>query len=581
MMRLFVTALIICWQFDVFAQQSNVPLNYEWLQETEAKMVEHRGFNLSVGLMNYSADTSLSSLYDSLFYTSKRSDEVTIAYPIHSGMRPWIEQGHALRHNVSAHNTFQRRTTYNKTFGSWVRQYYSWGSLLQVEKPATYNTPLFRLYINPLIHAQSTTLLNDTSTERLYINTRGVTARGDIGTKISFETTFIENQAFLPAWQDSFAMHYGVIPGQGRWKRFKQTGYDYASAFGTLSYSPFRLLNIQIGNDKLFVGDGIRSLLWSDRAFNFPHARITLWSDASRILQYTMVYASLMNLTAGGVTTPPGTERLFQKKPAAFQHLSVRIGRFGQIGLFQGLIWNRTDSTNRQSLNFHYFNPVIFSSLPAFGLGDTVNYLIGVNYRFNIIKRISVYGQFMLDEFSGSKQLRSKGGLQVGLKYFNAFFIPHLHVQVEYNQVRPFAYSCRDSLQAWTHYNQSIAHPLGANFKEWLVALQYKIGPVFLHARYSSAEIGANGSNVNNGQNPLWSDNFPGSAGPYTIGSGVSGKLVTADVQLGMVFNHATNLNLSVGYNYRNRTYGSLEQNNGMIYVTFRTSLFNLGHDYF
>jgi hypothetical protein len=57
-------------------------------------------------------------------------------------------------------------------------------------------------------------------------------------------------------------------------------------------------------------------------------------------------------------------------------------------------------------------------------------------------------------------------GLQLGAKYINALGIKNLDLQLEYNRVRPFTYSHRDSVANYTHYNQPMAHPLGANFSE-------------------------------------------------------------------------------------------------------------------
>ena len=56
-------------------------------------------------------------------------------------------------------------------------------------------------------------------------------------------------------------------------------------------------------------------------------------------------------------------------------------------------------------------------------------------------------------------------GIQLGAKYIDAFGIKNLDLQLEYNRVRPFTYSHRDSVANYTHYNQPLAHPLGANFR--------------------------------------------------------------------------------------------------------------------
>jgi hypothetical protein len=48
-----------------------------------------------------------------------------------------------------------------------------------------------------------------------------------------------------------------------------------------------------------------------------------------------------------------------------------------------------------------------------------------------------------------------------------------LEVLAEVNVARPFIYSHGSSIQAWTHLNQSMAHPLGSNFVESCLRIRY------------------------------------------------------------------------------------------------------------
>ena len=48
------------------------------------------------------------------------------------------------------------------------------------------------------------------------------------------------------------------------------------------------------------------------------------------------------------------------------------------------------------------------------------------------------------------------------------------------NRVRPFTYSHRDSVANYTHYNQPLAHPLGANFSELIGIARYQPAPKWL-----------------------------------------------------------------------------------------------------
>ena len=54
------------------------------------------------------------------------------------------------------------------------------------------------------------------------------------------------------------------------------------------------------------------------------------------------------------------------------------------------------------------------------------------------------------------------------------FNISHLDAQIEYNVARPFTFSHRQGIAHYSHYKQSLAHPLGANFREALLHVRYQ-----------------------------------------------------------------------------------------------------------
>lgn len=562
--------LFVLIPFCMHAQNGNLPLNEQWMTESEAMMVQSRGFNFPAALLRYETDTLLHVLIPN-DTAGGIDDPVEIAWPVQTSFRPIIEQGHGLRQYYIYHNRglFSHKTRGRRGFTKWVYGYHTQNSLLQVQKPAKGDIPLFRLYIDPLVNL---TYFNVGDTGQTYINSRGITARGDIG-KVSFETSFWENQAFLPAYMDSFALTYGVVPGMGRWKRFKNDGYDYAMASGNISWGVCKYFNVQAGSGKHFIGDGVRSLLLSDNSFNYPYAKFTSWAGPNKNLQYTVMYASLMNLTDGGVSTPPGTERLFQKKSMVVHHLAYKFLRTFEVSVFQGAIYEHADTLNRQPLDFWYWNPVMFASLAKYGLKDTNNYMIGATFRADLLRRFTVYGQFVADELG--KGNHAKTGYQIGVRYFDAFTVRHLHLRVEYNSVNRFTYAHEDALQSWSHYNQALAHPLGGGFNELNATVYYKFRDFFFNANYFVANANLDSLYANGGTDIFKSDAVVNTAltTPAT--------LTTLDVHVGWMISYASNLNLSVGFKSRKIDAAGNPASTSFVYVALRTSLTNQSFDYF
>lgn len=535
------------------AQQKNLPLNRAW------------------------------TLYAEKFYLKDSNISFT-------SFKPFIENQGLTIKSLNSHNSPPQRL-YNYGNGPLLYRKIKRESLFIVKDSAD----KFYLTIDPLFNFEGGMDLADTSGEKLYKNTRGFLVRGDIGDKFSFETSFYENQATYAKYIDTYIAgtnnlfpqtsnyQYDVIPGQGRAKKFKANGYDYAMASGYVSYSPFKILNIQVGHGKHFVGDGYRSLLLSDNAFNYPYARIT---TTYKNIQYTNLYTSFMNLTNGGVKTPPYVERLFQKKIGSFQLLSVNLFKRLQLGLFQGMIWEAADSTNRQHTNFNTFDPVIGVNALAYGLHNENNVLLGATMKLKITGSISLYGQYMLDDaYSGKGRgdIRKKNGYQVGFKYFDLFTIKNLHIQAEYNSVRPYAYAAENAFQSYTHYNQALAHPLGANFNEAIGFVNYRFKDFFIQIKMNYAVKGNDSLTNNFGGNIFKSDNaFPITQKLENIETtqGLKTTITYQDIHIGYLVNASTNFNIVLGISNRTERTEKATSKTQFVYFGIRTSLANFYYDF-
>jgi hypothetical protein len=156
-------------------------------------------------------------------------------------------------------------------------------------------------------------------------------------------------------------------------------------------------------------------------------------------------------------------------------HLDVNIAKCLNIGLFEGVIFGRPDH-----FEFGYLNPVIFYRSIEQQNGSFDNAVAGLDVKANLKKTVQLYGQLLIDEFLLSEIKKNRGwwankwGIQFGARYIDAFGINNLDLQLELNRVRPFTYSHNDSVANYTHYNQPLAHPLGANFKEFIGIARYQ-----------------------------------------------------------------------------------------------------------
>ena len=108
----------------------------------------------------------------------------------------------------------------------------------------------------------------------------------------------------------------------------------------------------------------------------------------------------------------------------------------------------------------------------------------------------------MPKEYYSGGFFQNKYGFQLGSR----FKLEDLYFLIEYNQAQPYTYAHKDPMQTYTHLNQSLAHPLGANFKEMVFLSEYNINRFTFRFKYINAKVGLDSINTHYGQNIFLSD---------------------------------------------------------------------------
>jgi hypothetical protein len=239
-------------------------------------------------------------------------------------------------------------------------------------------------------------------------------------------------------------------------------------------------------------------------------------------------------------------DAVFPKKYFAFHHLSVNVGKNLNLGIFEAVMFGRSDSTRQGTFDFNYLNPIIFYRSIEQQLGSSDNALLGMDFKWNFLRRFSLYGQLMLDEFllkeirAGNGWWANKQSGQLGFKYIDVAGISNLDLQLEANIARPYTYSHETPYTSYAHYNQPLAHPLGANFYEYIGILRYQpINRLNLTGKLIYAEYGADDLLGNNwGANVLKPYQTKVQEYGNEIGQGVKSYLAYADLTASFQLRH-------------------------------------------
>lgn len=435
----------------------------------------------------------------------------------------------------------------------------------------------FLLHIDPLFEFGG--VYEDQTSELYTVNGRGLRLRGSIGEKMSFQTSFLETQGFFPGYQETFIQQNRVVPGVGRVKRFNQTGWDYQNATGKISWSPSDYFNLQFGSDKNMLGDGYRSLLLSDNAVNYPFLKLTtkVWK-----LKYTNLYAQFRE-----TTVPKDPELGFPRKWTALHHLSYNVTKRLNIGLFEALIWENSDSAGYRGIELEYMNPIMLLRPSEFNTGSVDNALLGMNASYKLADGHLLYGQVVIDEFklervrAGNGWWGNKQGFQLGYKAFDLLGIPNLGLRTEVNYVRPFTYSHWKAEQSYGHMGQSLAHPLGANFVETVTQVRYRKHRFFGRAQFNYSIYGAEETNNYVGHSIFTSYDQRAGTNGYFVGSGNRSELYYMSGHVGYLLNPVYDMTVELGATARSLSDESAATDRVLlVQLTFKAGLGNRYFDF-
>jgi hypothetical protein len=276
-------------------------------------------------------------------------------------------------------------------------------------------------------------------------------------------------------------------------------------------------------------------------------------------------------------------DQLLDKKYAAMHHLSWQATKWLNVGLFESVIFGRA---NR--FDFTYLNPIIFLRSIEQQNGSPDNANIGFDFKANVAKKFQFYGQVLFDEFKlseikgGNGWWANKFGLQLGGKYIDVLGVKNLDIQGEVNIARPFTYTFRDSVASYTHYNQPLAHPKGANFVEFVGVARYQPYPrLHMQAKLIAWKQGIDSAGINfgNNLNSLYITR-PRDYG-WSIGEGRKFTGVNASLWLG--YELLENLFVDASLMLRKADVpddARLTRNSSMFTVGLRLNMFRREYDY-
>lgn len=363
----------------------------------------------------------------------------------------------------------------------------------------------FFLRVNPIFNFHYGREFNAERT--LYFNQRGIDIRIGIDNKLYLYTRILETQSAFSSFHDRYVRKNRAIPGNGFYKLYEGgvfgviDGFDFLNGDGGVSFNLTKHVDISLGHGRNFIGNGIRSLLLSDFADNYFSLKLN--TQIGKV-QYQNIFAELNAISA----LDDINDMIVPKKYMTAHYLGFTISNTWHIGLFESVVFTRNNQFELQ-----YLNPLILYRTVEQKIGSPDNVLLGFDIRHDLSSKSYIYGQLVFDElviselFSSKHWWGNKNGYQLGFKTYDLAKLDGLSFRAEFNKVRPYTFSHIDSSASYSHSNQSLSHPLGANFTEKLLAMSYSVSSrLEIQVLSSWMKIGRDDSSVSYGSNILLSN---------------------------------------------------------------------------
>lgn len=505
---------------------------------------------------------------------------------------------------------FSEETQGRRDFKKWLGDKFFRENFLYVKKANYFFTldPLFDNYLGK----------DFISNKNIWGNTRGIRAQGIINLtspkatgsnchpdesqdptaqyhanistpKLEFSTTYFESQSIFTPYLDSIVSTNRVVPGQMHY-RGSGAAMDHSLATGWLRYVPNKIFSFEAGHGKNYFGNGYRSLLLSDAAPYYPYFRIDtkIWK-----IHYVNLWAEFQDMNYW-----QEYGEVYQKKYGAFHYLSFAATDRLELSLFEVINWQGRDSTHYRNFEINYLNPIIMLRPIEWTIGSADNVIMGAGFSYKFKEATYLYGQFVLDEVSigdlkkgNIGSARNKMGWQVGVKTWIPLFLPkderrktkdekYIYLQSELNSVRPYTYSHITSKSNYGHLNQSLAHPLGANFMEWISFVRLHLDRFVIEGRYSWAKFGSDTEDSNYGHNiylPYTEHEFDNEV---FIGNGILNHLTYKTLTASYQFNPVSNFNIFISLTDRRQIVELNQKRDFIVQFGVRSSVRNLYYDY-
>jgi len=507
--------------------------------------------------------------YSYQFYQKLNTEVYNPSTRLHTALKPYVLSDSS---SLRPHYDSLMLNNIDNSKNSWLHRVLFNGHIADVKRKD------YTFYFDYLTDIGAGREINDSKST--YINTRGYEAGGTIGSRFFFFTSAYENQGRFANYEQAYINAKAFVPGQAQDRTVigqttVKNSSDWSYSTVLLGFEASKSIMLNMGMDKVFIGDGYRSVLLSDYSSSYPLFRLT--ADLGKNVRYMAMWAYLddQNAPKFDLNTSGANNR---RKWAVFHYVDWNITNRASLGFFNAIIAAEADDQGtRHGFDFNYVNPILFSSSLGPSSAITDHTLLGFNAKYKVLNKTTAYGQVLFDQSDGGSST-TKNAFQLGFRGSDLFKVNTLNYLFEFNTASPYTYANPNPIVNYTQFSEPLGHPFGANFKEYLGILNYSIGKFDLQGQLNYATYGLNTGGINYGKDITLPDNVATANG--STGQGLATTLKYAEGTVAYMLNPKYNLRIEVGALVRQEKNTVSDTKTTLITFGLRSSFRNLYHDF-
>lgn len=220
---------------------------------------------------------------------------------------------------------------------------------------------------------------------------------------------------------------------------------------------------IKIGKDVVAWGPGVRgSLGLSGNAGPMDLIQLMAEYGPVKFTHLTgFLRTDLWDSTASYWVDVDELREIYKKKNLAAHRLDIGIGRWGEIGLYEVVVYGE------RGLELGYLLPIMFFRSHEHYLGDRDNVAMGADLTLRPIHTLELYGALFVDDVSteriGEDYWADRLAYMAGGIWVNPLRFKDSLLRFEYTRIDPYTYTHHYPINVYTHYGRILGHELGPN----------------------------------------------------------------------------------------------------------------------